>query len=117
MTLPIPASNPPMTNVLVELKDGSQVPSSVLEATTFSIKLLAQNNPFLFHDLVSKCRNPDIQLPPVMPFSSTTPEAMLKKLALMNSNGRINDMVEKIVLNSVDGEGMGLHFVDPLKKV
>jgi hypothetical protein len=117
MTLPIPASNPSMTDVLVELKDGSKVPSSMLNATTYSIKLLAQNNPFLFHDLVNKCANPDYKLPPVMPFSTKTPEAMLKELMFMNSHGRINDMIEKIVLNSVDGEGMGLHFVDPLKKV
>lgn len=121
--------------VRVQLKDGSLVSEHVYAKTTFLMKIIKENNNLLFQNLVAKCRDSNYQIPSHLPWSTKNLEATsnrvnevikehsppeidpifsLQKFGIMDSQGKIDDMTVKVILNSVEGEE--LRLIDPLKQ-
>ena len=97
---------------LVTLKDGSQVFQGTFTAVTLSLKDAHKENPVALFDLVEKCKDAGHQLGSP-PFGDS--KSILTKRGLIDKNGEVHDAVKKIVLNSVEGSGIFLKLVNPLK--
>ena len=99
---------------MVTLKDGSQVPQVCLDTVSTHIQGLAKDKVFAFYDLVQKCKNAEHKILKT-PFGDST--AILQAHELIDSTGRVHEDIRKIVLNSVEGSGLTLKFVDPTQKL
>ncbi len=95
---------------IVTLKDGSQVPREVFKTTMSALDSVKKANQSAVVDLlrVSKSFYGSI----VNKNSIMT----LRKYALIDKEGKVNDTVKKIVQNAASGEGVYLIFVDPRRK-
>jgi hypothetical protein len=96
----------------VTLRDGSKVPQAMLTLTTVRMKALMQKNPIALFDLVEKCRNANFEFIK-NPFCDS--KALLTEHALVDQSGAVNEDVQKIVLNSIEGSYLTLKLVDPLQ--
>ncbi|MGD0664810.1 MAG: hypothetical protein ABSA17_03650 [Rhabdochlamydiaceae bacterium] len=96
----------------VTLRDGSKVPQAMLTLTTVRMKALMQKSPVALFDLVEKCRNVHFEFIK-NPFCDS--KALLTEHALVDQSGAVNEDVQKIVLNSIEGSYLTLKLVDPLQ--
>jgi hypothetical protein len=97
---------------MVTLKDGSQVPEPALITTMMGLQA-AKKEGFALFDLVEKCKDSNYKFV-ANPFGDS--KAILKKLALIDGDERVHDIVKSIVLNATEGNGLSLKLVDPRKK-
>lgn len=97
---------------MATLRDGSQVPQVVVVTTSTNLRAATEENYVALFDLVEKCKDASYQFV-VNPFGAS--KAILKKWALIDGSEKVHEDVRKIVLNSIEGEGLSLKLVNPLK--
>jgi hypothetical protein len=83
---------------MVTLKNGSEVPQVVVEATMRNLELLMKKNRLAFDELVQKCKNPNHEM-----FMFGSVKKNIEELELMSS-GTVHDVVRDIVLSAVSGK-------------
>lgn len=93
---------------MVKLKNGSEVPESVVATTMMNLECLMSKNPIAFYELVEKCKNPKHEM-----FGNT--KKVAEELALMNS-GSVHDITKNIVLSAVQGEELNMTLNSPVEK-
>jgi len=98
---------------MVTLRDGNQVPDSAVRSTMVAIQGLEKENVFALSDLVGICKDPNFVIVK-SPLGDSG--GILKKKALLDEDGKVRDIVKRIVLNSIEGEGVMMHVIDPRKK-
>lgn len=99
--------------VMVTLRDGSQVPEATLITTTVKLNEAFEESFVALVDLAKKCKNASHKFIR-NPFGDS--KAILKKLILIDESEEVYDDVRKIVLNSIEGEGLSLRLVNPLMR-
>jgi len=97
---------------LVTLKDDSQALQGTVTTVTMNLKDAHKENPLALFDLVKKCKDARHQFSPP-PFGNSKP--ILTKCGLIDKNGEVPEATKKIILNSVEGSGVFLKLVNPLK--
>jgi hypothetical protein len=80
----------PISDALVELKDGSKVTEHVYVKMTFLLKIIKENNRILFQNLVEICRHPTHQMPSSLPWSTKD----LKNM--QQSQGKLEPTLERV---------------------
>jgi hypothetical protein len=98
---------------MATLRDGSKVAGSALHTVTRNIESVRQKNFLAFFDLVEKCKNPSYRFV-VNPFADS--KAILRKYGLIDENDRVHDDVRNIVINSIQGDGLSIELISPIKK-
>lgn len=93
---------------LVELKNGSQELSAFVSVAMFSLENLIKEQPILFYELVSVCRDRKHV------FFGNAGQA-LKKMDLLQSNSLPHDSLRNVVLSTVIGEGCEMKLTSPFK--
>lgn len=118
--------------VMVTLKDGSQASLGTVNVIYTKLKTLREQFFLSLFDLVQLCKNaseeyaidcrtgefvkghyqgiPKSEIP-MAPNSEQT----LRGFHVIDQNGKIDKVVQRIVLNSVEGDGFSLKVVSPLK--
>jgi hypothetical protein len=94
---------------LVELKNKTTVPKSLVIVTMMSLKALLQKNPIAFYELVQKCRNSKHEM-----FGNTLEVAT--KLGLIIHDGRIHEYTKNIILSAVSGDGLDMSLGSPISE-
>lgn len=92
---------------MMKLKNGTEEAKPVVAITQMSIREVWQDNPLAIYDLHSKCQDPDYE------FFGDNGE-ILKRLNLVQSDGRIHQSIKNVVLSMVEGEGMDMTLVSPV---
>ena len=97
------------------LKNGTTEVTSLVKVVTLSLRELlnqkgaaALSGATQFYDIVSLCRDSNYQV-----FGSNL--QLLKNLALVGEDGRVHESIKNIVLSSVEGEGLEMSLVNPVK--
>ena len=86
---------------LVTLKDGTQVPEPVLISTLLLLEVRTVG--VALFDLVKKCNEPDYKF---IKTSFGDSQACLKKYALLDEDGKVSEIVKRIVLNGTERKGV-----------
>jgi hypothetical protein len=98
--------------VMATLRDGSQVPQVTLVTTTMNLRAASEENFVALFDLAEKCKDASYRF---VANSFGDSKSILKKWALIDGSEKVHDDVRKIVLNSIEGEGLSLKLVNPLQ--
>lgn len=98
--------------VMATLRDGYEVPQVTVVVTTRNLRAAAQENFVALFDLAEKCKDARYKF---VSNAFGDSKAILKKWALIDESEKVNDDVRKIVLNSIEGEGLSLKLVSPLQ--
>ena len=103
---------------MVTLKDGSKVLNSDLISARMKIAVLSHKNYVALFNLVEKCRNVQHQflknpLDVSKPWDDS--KATLRAWNLIDGQGNVHESIRKIVLNSIEGSGLSMKFVNPIK--
>jgi hypothetical protein len=96
---------------IVTLKDGTQIPRDALYAISRKLSTL-ESNKIALYDLVNKCKSPLFQ---VVRNPASKSKEILQGLDLIDENEAIHDIVKKVVLNSIEGNGFTLRLANPIK--
>jgi len=96
----------------VTLKDGSQVAEAVYASTTMNLRDVAEESSIALNDLVKKCKDANYKFTK-NPFGDS--KAILTGHALIGEDQEVHADVRKVVLNSIEGSGLNLKLVSPLK--
>ena len=100
-------SSAPTSAEMVTLKDGTSMPRAHVNVVMLTLHELT-SDPFAFYDIVQMARDPNAQ-----PLSDV--EA-LKRTGLLNPiTGKVHDAVRGLIASAIEGEGLSMHFVSPLK--
>lgn len=91
----------------VRLRNGSEEAEPAVVAIMVSLRQLMNDNPIALFELVEVSKNASHK-----PFGNTG--EVLKRLSLMEPDGRIHDTIRNIVLSAAEGEGLNLHLVSPV---
>lgn len=91
----------------ITLMNGAQVPRAFLYKTSQNLASIANQNDVLF-ELLEKCKDPEYQL-------SSNSREILKKIALIDDEDRIDDDVKAIVLHSLEGSRQSMKYTNPLR--
>jgi len=70
---------------------------------------LLKNHPTAFYDLVMRCRDKSYKF-----FGNN--EKLLKDKNIVDTDGSIHSSIKNIVLCAIEGEGIEMRLVNPLKK-
>ncbi len=95
---------------MVTLHDGSQVPEPALAVTMVALNSVLTEGLRAANDLLKKCKDPEFQI------TDDSSKKTLKKYQLIEEDGGVHDTVSKIVVNAARGNGVFLHFLNPVKK-
>jgi hypothetical protein len=105
------------TFTMVTLRDGSQVSEAILITTTMNIEAAAAaaaaEHCHVLSDLVEKCKDVGHRF---VTDTSVDSKSILQQFNLINSNEQVDEDVRKIVLNLIEGSGLFLRLVNPIKK-
>lgn len=93
---------------IVTLKNGSTEPLSAVVVLTTILEDLFTNKPTVAYELVMICRDRTHTI-----WGSIA--GQLRDLALLQADGRVHDSIRNIVLSSVEGDGMRMTLVNPIK--
>lgn len=94
------------TMEMVTLKNGKEVPLSIVVTTMMTLKNLIENYPIVFYELVMKCRDPNHEM-------WGDSEKLIAKFGLMQ-NGRVQSSVKDIVLSAVTGDDLDMAMSSPI---
>lgn len=104
-----------LMSIMVTLKDGSEVPKSTFDSVSKKLQQLKEEGNFgTLIDLFHRCQDPGYKFPQNI-FQNSAMK--LKEYSLLDENEQINPDIQKIVLNSLEGNGLSTHFVDPYIRV
>ena len=93
---------------VIKLKNGSEEALTLVTTISLSIRELLNNKPMALYDMVMKCRDDSYSI-----FGNNT--NTLKNLALLGEDGKVHNSIKNIVLSSIEGEGLDMKFVYPIK--
>lgn len=96
---------------MVVLNNGTTAPQPAVIATFLSLRGLWRgglDDMCAVIDLVERCRNPQYPI-------EQGSEAKLRRLALIDSNGKIHEIVRNVALSAAEGKGSTMTLVSPLK--
>ncbi len=93
----------------VILKNGAEHPKSIVILLANTLTTLAQKEPFIFYELVQKCRDPNYKV-------WRDPLKRLKELNFIDSNDEIHDITKDILLSSVTGKDEEMNIGDPIAR-
>jgi hypothetical protein len=97
----------------VTLKDGSQVAEAVYASITMILRTVKEENPVAFSDLFRKCKYADTTFTTNRNYEDS--KTILTRYALIGEDQEVHADVRKVVLNSIEGSGLNLKLVSPLK--
>lgn len=95
---------------LVKLKNGTEEVEPVVKVVMMNLSALWEEGlpgVLAVYDLVERCRDSNYQF-----FGSN--EQKLKELALVESDGRINNSIRNIVLSAAQGTGREMQIGSPV---
>jgi hypothetical protein len=99
--------------MLVELRDGSQVPLDTFNALcTAAEALLERGDLYAIHSLIKKCQDASFKL---IPSQFGDARSTLKQYNLIDENDSIHEDIRKIVLNSIKESASSLRVAIPVK--
>jgi|688.fasta_scaffold817402_3 hypothetical protein len=93
----------------VTLKNGAEEALPLVTVTMMSLRTLMEQNPIVFYELVTKCRDSNHR------FFGNTGDS-LKQLGLVQAGEHIHDSVRNIVLSAVKGDGFDMSLGSPFKQ-
>ncbi|MCL2629713.1 MAG: hypothetical protein FWD33_03455 [Alphaproteobacteria bacterium] len=93
---------------LVTLKDGKTFPKFMVNVLNLSLSGLAKNQPIALYELAMVCRDPNHKI-----FGNA--EQLLKERSLVEPDGKIRSEIRAFVLNAVEGDGVEMKLVNPVK--
>lgn len=98
-----------MTNVqTVRLRNGAEEVKSLVSMILFTLKdMWSKGEVTTVYELAMLCRDPEHKL-----FGDTGD--VLKKLSLVQPDGRVHDSIRNIVLSAVEGEGLDMRLQSPI---
>ncbi|MFA5143843.1 MAG: hypothetical protein WC522_06740 [Candidatus Omnitrophota bacterium] len=94
----------------VILKNGAFAYRDGINAVMVALQHLLESRPELFVELVRKARNPDHKI-----WGGAENENHLKILNMLQSNGQLHDLTRNILLSAIEGEGLNMRLVSPIK--
>ena len=93
----------------IELKNGSMELNILVNAIMLSLRKLFDEFPLALYDLIEKCKDREYQI-----FGSNVER--LKRLSLISEeNHQIHGSIRNIVLSAIEGDGMDMTLVSPVK--
>jgi hypothetical protein len=94
---------------VVKLKNGSEEVKPLVMATMMSIRKLMAGLPGALdaYELVELCRDRNHKM-----FGNS--QKSLQKLGLIEASGSVHDSVRNVVLSAAVGDGLELHFENPI---
>lgn len=98
----------------ITLKDGYQLPKSTFENLWSKIKEVKKESDYAFFDLVEKCKN--VQHKFIKGILIDDPKQILQQYGLLEEDELVPLIVQKIVLNAIQGTGLWTELVSPLQK-
>lgn len=93
---------------LIVLKNGKQELSALVAVTMMRLQSLIDDNPILFYELVSVCRNREHQ------FFGSSGEA-LRAMNLLETNSLPHESLRNVVLSAVVGDGLEMKLTLPVE--
>lgn len=96
----------------ITLKDGTEVPLVLYLPIKKNLDKVAEKHNEAFQELVLNCRNSAYVL-----LSYQKSFKILREWELIETDGKVHDVVKSIVLNSSEGIVPAIKLVDPKKKV
>lgn len=91
----------------VKLRTGKEAIEPMVKVVSLSLQTLMAENPIVLYELAEKCKDSSHEL-----FGKSGD--LLRELSLIESNGSVRDIVQDIVLASIEGEGLEMHLVNPI---
>lgn len=91
----------------VTLRTGKEAIEPMVKVLSLSLQSLMAKNPIALYELAEKCKDTSHEL-----FGNTG--NLLRELSLIEPDGSVKDIVQDIVLASVEGEGLEMHLVNPI---
>ena len=91
----------------VILRHGGETPQAAVQTIMLNLRVLLDEQPIAFYELVQVCRNRDH-----VPFGDTA--EVLTGRGLLERDGRPHRVVRDVVLSAARGEEADLHLGSPL---
>lgn len=92
----------------IRLKNGADEALPLVSVIYNNLHLMVSEGGIHFYELVMKCRNRNHQF-----FGNA--QEKLHALGFIQADGSIHDSIRNIVLSSVEGDGMNMSLVSPIK--
>lgn len=96
---------------MTALKNGTTAPQSAVVSTIMSLNMLWKEGLMgmcAVIELVERCKNPQHSIDSVS-------EQTLRKLALIQSDGGIHEIIKNVALSAAEGEGHHMVLTSPIK--
>lgn len=93
----------------VVLKNGAEEAKTIVNVLMKTLEDLVQQNPIAFYELVQLCKDSNHAL-----FGNTG--EILQQRALVQSDGRVHDSIQNVVLSAVQGEMLEMRLTNPVKE-
>ncbi len=94
----------------LKLKNGSIEVDVTIAAIMMNLEALFAKNKFAFYDLVMKCNNESYE------WEYRNSKRVMKNYHLMESDGKILDDIQNVVLSAVEIDGGDMRIVDPIDR-
>ena len=95
-----------MTTQTTTLRTGIEVHDALVRTVNITLGRLMDTDPIAFYEAVMVARDSSH-----VPFGNTSQS--LRKMHLLESDGRMHDATRDVILASVDGQDFDLHLVSP----
>jgi len=89
----------------IRLKNGTEMPGSLVRAVMVSLRTLCKSAPLAFHDLVMFCRD---GAPPFIGWV-----AMEKHAFGLVVDGQVHGSIRNVIISEVEGDGPGMRVGNP----